>query len=163
MKEFHTKPLTYFLGLGTNLGDKDANLRAAVRLIGQRIGTVSALSSFYQTEPWGFSSPNTFLNAACRLQTTLSPDQVLDTTQAIERDMGRTLKSVDGTYHDRVIDIDLLLCYAADGTPVLADTPRLTLPHPLMHQRDFVLRPLAEIAPQVVHPLLKKTLAELLF
>lgn len=163
MKESHIKPLTYFFGLGTNLGDKDANLRAAIRLIGQRIGTVSALSSFYQTEPWGFSSPNTFLNAACRLQTTLSPDQVLDTTQAIERDMGRTLKSVDGTYHDRVIDIDLLLCYAADGTPVLADTPRLTLPHPLMHQRDFVLRPLAEIAPQVVHPLLKKTLAELLF
>lgn len=163
MKESHLKPLTYFLGLGTNLGDKDANLRAAVRLIGQRIGTVSALSSFYQTEPWGFSSPNAFLNAACRLQTTLSPNQVLNTTQAIERDMGRTLKSVDGTYHDRVIDIDLLLCYAADGTPVLADTPRLTLPHPLMHQRDFVLRPLAEIAPQVMHPLLKKTLAELLF
>ncbi len=140
----------YFLGLGTNLGNKEQNLRDAVQKIEERIGRVTSLSAFYATAPWGFDSANSFLNAACRVETPLSPLQVLDATQAIERELGRTAKSADGVYHDRIIDIDLLLCFTSEGEPVTLNHPRLTLPHPLMHLRDFVMRPLAEIAPEVV-------------
>lgn len=136
----------YFLGLGTNLGNKEQNLRNAVQKLEEQIGQVTALSSFHVTAPWGFTSANQFLNAACKVVTPLSPTQVLDATQAIEREMGRTCKSVNRTYHDRIIDIDLLLCFTAGGTPVTLDTPRLRLPHPLMHERDFVMKPLEEIA-----------------
>ena len=81
------------------------------------------------------------------MQTDLEVMEVLRVTQQIEREMGRTLKSVDGTYHDRLIDIDLLLCYDADGRSITLQTPELVLPHPLMYQRDFVMRPLREILP----------------
>lgn len=137
----------YYLGLGTNLGDKEQNLRTAVREIGERVGEVIALSAFYATEPWGFRSDNGFLNAACGVKTPLSPPEVLALTQEIERTMGRTCKSEGGVYHDRIIDIDLLLCLDASGRAVRVDTPQLKLPHPLMHLRDFVMKPLLEIAP----------------
>ena len=138
---------SFFLGLGTNLGDREQNLRTAVALLEERIGDVTSLSAFYATEPWGFHSENSFLNAVCCLLTSLPPHQVLGLTQEVERDMGRMLKSKDGIYHDRLIDIDLLLCLAPDGTPVLIDEPDLKLPHPLMHLRDFVMKPLLEIMP----------------
>ena len=96
-----------------------------------------SLSAFYATAPWGFSSDNTFLNAALCVDTALAPLEVLQTTQEIEREMGRTHKSVNAVYSDRVIDIDLLLCFADDGTPVLLDTPELKLPHPLMLGTPF--------------------------
>ena len=86
---------------------------------------------------------------------------MLRTTQEIEREMGRTRKSAGGVYTDRLIDIDLLLCYDPDGAPLLLDLPELKLPHPLMHQRSFVMQPLAEIAPGIVHPVLGKTIREL--
>ena len=145
-----------YLGLGTNLGDKAANLHAAVHLISGEIGKVISLSSFYATAPWGFESENSFLNAAICVETTLSPLEVLHATQAIERTLGRTQKSADGIYHDRIIDIDLLL-YNKE----IIKTAELTLPHPLMLQRDFVMKPLVEIAPDVVHPVAGKKLREL--
>ena len=143
-----------YFGLGTNLGDKEHNLRLAVRKIEERVGKVVSLSAFYATAPWGFSSEHTFLNAAACVETLLPPLSVLHLTQEIEREIGRTHKSVGGVYSDRVIDIDLLLY----GDQV----PELKLPHPLMHERRFVMEPLAEIAPDLVHPILKKKMRELL-
>lgn len=146
-----------YFSLGTNLGDKEQNLRLAVQNIEERIGKVISLSAFYATAPWGFTSENTFLNAALCVETQLSPLEILKITQEIEREMGRTHKSINGAYSDRVIDIDLLLY-----DDLVLDTPELKLPHPLMQERDFVMRPLAEIAPEVVHPVFKKTIRELL-
>lgn len=146
----------YYLGLGTNLGNKEQNLRDAVLKIEERIGKVVSLSAFYATAPWGFDSANGFLNAACRVDTRLHPLQVLETTQAVEHEMGRICKSVDGIYHDRIIDIDLLICLDISGKEVLMNTPQLELPHPLMHLRDFVMKPLKEIAPELIHQILLK-------
>ena len=146
-----------YFSLGTNLGNKEQNLRFAVQYIEERIGKVISLSAFYATAPWGFSSEHTFLNAAACVETLLSPLSVLHLTQEIEREIGRTHKSVGGVYSDRVIDIDLLLY-----DDRVLDTPELKLPHPLMHERRFVMEPLAEIAPDLVHPILKKKMRELL-
>ncbi len=145
-----------YLGLGTNLGDKEQNLRMSIKKIEERIGNVVSLSAFYATAPWGFSSENSFLNAAVCVETTLLPLQVLEETQRIERELGRTEKSVNGLYADRLIDIDLLLY-----DDRVMDAEGLVLPHPLMTERRFVMEPLSEIAPDVVHPVLHKTMKEL--
>lgn len=147
---------TIYLGLGTNLGDKEANLRTAIYKLQERIGKQVSLSSFYETAPWGFKSDHSFLNAAIGLETNLSPIEVLHITQEIEKELGRTKKSVNGSYSDRLIDIDILLY----DTLVL-QTPELTIPHPLMTERDFVMNPLIEIAGNVIHPTRQKTLSEL--
>ena len=135
---------TAYLSLGTNLGDKEHNLLSAISEIERRIGPVKAQSAFLATEPWGFESQNTFLNAAIRIKTELSPLELLDETQQIERDLGRRQKSVNGQYHDRIIDIDILL-YGEENI----NEPDLIIPHPLMWQRDFVIEPLLEIAPHL--------------
>ena len=135
---------TYYLSLGTNLGDKEGNLRRALQLIEERIGAIASLSAFHVSEPWGFQSDNSFLNACCAVNTIFSPLAMLDATQQIECDLGRTEKSQDGIYHDRLIDIDILLY---DDWHI--DTPELTIPHPLMWERDFVTTPLHEIAPDI--------------
>ncbi len=96
-----------FLGLGSNLGDREENIAKALALLELRAGKISAVSSMYRTEPVGFESDNYFINAACALQTDLQPLEVLDCTQAIEKKLGRTVKSTDGKYHDRIIDIDI--------------------------------------------------------
>lgn len=129
-----------YLSLGTNLGDLVQNLRQAVELLGEKVGRVERESSVYYSAPWGFESENRFANIVVRLWTEMEPLQVLHETQEIERLMGRTHKSAGGVYTDRIIDIDILLF----GN-LQMDTPELTIPHPLMHLRDFVQVPLAEI------------------
>ena len=113
-----------YLSLGSNLGDRKKNLEDALSLIGDLVGHVCRVSSFIETEPWGFDSKNTFLNAACLVETALTPEQCLNITQEIERKLGRKAKSVD-SYEDRPIDIDLL---SYDNLNI--NTPELTLPHP---------------------------------
>jgi len=146
-----------YLGLGTNLGDKEKNLRTAILKIEKQIGNIHSLSAFYATAPWGFISGNNFLNAVVSVETPLSPYDLLDITKQIEWEVGRTHKSVNNIYADRLIDIDLLL-YA----DCIINTPDLTLPHPLMHERRFVMEPLAEIAPNLMHPVLGKTMQDIL-
>lgn len=129
-----------YLGLGTNLGDKEGNIVAAIEKIGELIGDVVRQSALYHTKPWGFDSDNEFVNAAVAVDTTLSPRELLAATQQIERSMGRKEKSKDGVYHDRIIDIDILLY----GDKHVCELD-LVIPHPLMHERDFVMKPLGEI------------------
>lgn len=144
-----------YLGIGTNLGDKEGNIRRAVELIGRRAGRVLAVSPLYESDPWGFVSENRFANAAVRVDTPLTPEELLAETQRIERDMGRQTKS-DGAYTDRIIDIDILLY-----DMLVTDTETLKIPHPLLPVRDFVVIPLAAIAPGLVHPTLHKRMDEL--
>lgn len=129
-----------YLGLGSNMGDCHRNMEQAIRLIDERVGQVVRQSSFIETEPWGFESDNRFLNAVILCETSLTPRQVLETTQQIERDMGRRKKSVNRQYADRQIDIDILLY-----DDVTVDEPDLRIPHPLMNEREFVMKPLEEI------------------
>ena len=137
-----------YLGLGSNLGDCRKNLERAIRLIDDRVGQVTRQSSFIETEPWGFQSQNKFTNAVILCETTKTPREVLMLTQQIERDMGRR-KMVNGQwsmvngqriYADRPIDIDILLY-----DDLTIDEPDLKIPHPLMHERDFVMIPLEEV------------------
>ena len=144
-----------YLGLGTNVGNKRRNMITAAALLAERVGDILALSGFYETEPWGFESENFFLNAAVKLKTSFSPLEVLQITQQIEKELGRTEKS-NGVYHHRNIDIEILL-YEDEVLQI----PELTLPHPLMDERKFVMDPLAEIAPFVVHPVLKERIIDL--
>ena len=129
------------------MGDCRKNLERAIRLIADRVGAVTRQSSFIETEPWGFESENRFLNAVILCETTQTPREVLRLTQQIERDMGRRKVvggglTVDGQriYSDRIVDIDILLY-----DDLTVDEPDLKIPHPLMHQRDFVMIPLKEI------------------
>ena len=147
---------TIYLGLGTNTGNREENLTAAIAELSQLSGLCISKSAFMETEPWGFESNNRFLNCTVALETDIPPLELLDMTESIERKLGRTVKSVNGVYHDRIIDIDILLY----GNMVI-NSERLTIPHPLMHKRDFVLFPLCEIAADVKHPVLNKTIFEL--
>ena len=140
-----------YLALGTNSGNKAVNLLRAMGFIAEKIGVFSAISSVYETKPWGFESENDFLNMAVCVETQLHPDEILSITQAIEKIIGRTQKT-NHTYQDRLIDIDLI---AYDDLILQSDN--LQLPHPLFHKRQFVLEPFNEIAPDFVHPVLHKT------
>ena len=133
------------MGLGSNLGNKEENIHKAITLIGERVGLVVRQSSLISSEPWGFQSPNSFLNAVVCCETELTPRQVLQTTQQIERELGKrkihaTKRKGIINYQDRPIDIDILL-YG----DLIVDEPDLKIPHPLMQQRDFVMIPLNEI------------------
>ena len=138
-----------YLGLGSNLGNRQQNIEDAVRLVQERVGQVVRQSSLMESEPWGFESCHNFFNAVILCLTTKTPREVLTLTQQIERDLGRKKKSVrltvsqtvsDRQYADRPIDIDILLY-----DDLTIDELDLKIPHPLMHQRDFVMKPLREI------------------
>jgi 2-amino-4-hydroxy-6-hydroxymethyldihydropteridine diphosphokinase len=145
-------PSVVYLSLGSNVGDRDAELRDAQARLGAE-GRVVAASSFYETEPVEFTDQPWFLNCAIALETTTTPQQLMAAILGIEKEMGRQRLQNKGP---RTIDIDILLF----GDTAL-DSPQLTIPHPAMHHRRFVLEPLAEIAPEVLHPVLKKTIREL--
>lgn len=135
--------LIYF-GIGTNLGNREANLQTALQLLDERVGEQLACSSVYRSAPQGFVSDNEFANIVAVYETEYSPEEVLLLTQQIERDMGRTEKSVNGVYHDRVIDIDLLQAIL-NSKAIIQNSSTLTLPHPRMQERDFVMIPLREV------------------
>lgn len=131
---------TVYLSLGTNLGNKQSQLLAAIGMLREQVGRVERVSSFIETAPWGFESNHNFLNACVCLATELQPLDLLRITQQIERSLGRREKSHDGIYHDRPIDIDILLF-----DDLSLSTPELTIPHPHMKEREFVMKPLKEI------------------
>lgn len=145
-----------YLGLGTNLGDKERNLENAVTILSLEVGKILRQSSYYVSKPWGFDSANEFLNVVVLVETNLPPFDLLGKTQEIERKLGRTIKTSED-YADRLIDIDILLY-----DNLIIDQPTLKIPHPLMTERDFVLIPLSEISPNLVHPVSGKSIVDLL-
>jgi 2-amino-4-hydroxy-6-hydroxymethyldihydropteridine diphosphokinase len=133
-----------YFGIGTNLGDREANLRTALRLLDERVGQQLASSSIYRSAPQGFLSDNEFVNIVVAYHTTYSLEDLLLITQNIEQEMGRTQKSVGGVYYDRIIDIDLLQA-THHSSLITHHSSNLTLPHPRMQERDFVMIPLKEV------------------
>lgn len=131
-----------YVAFGSNLGNREELIARAAGMLGRKIGRLVRMSGLYETAPEGFASENLFMNAAAAYETRMKAADILDISQQIERELGRRMKSRNGTYHDRTIDIDLL--WKSDET---ASTPQLTLPHPRMKERLFVMEPLAEIAP----------------
>lgn len=147
----------FYIGLGSNIGEKEHIIKQAIALIGERIGIVEARSSMYQTQADGFVSDNLFMNAVISVRSALEPHEVLLRTHQIEVEMGcSTHRNADGTYCDRLLDIDLIAC-----DDIVCCDDILTLPHPRMHLRNFVLDPLCEIAPQWEHPILHCTASQL--
>lgn len=147
-----------YLSLGSNVGDREHQLRDAIARL-ETAGRVVSVSSFYETEPVEFADQAWFLNCAVTLETTATAEQLLAALLDIERQMGRQRRQKKGP---RTIDIDILLFVDPMTGDAVIDSPELTVPHPAMHQRRFVLQPLAEIAPEVRHPVLKKTIREML-
>ncbi|MDA3929805.1 MAG: 2-amino-4-hydroxy-6-hydroxymethyldihydropteridine diphosphokinase [Prolixibacteraceae bacterium] len=145
-----------FLSLGTNLGDKEKNLSRAIRYINVGIGQMIDLSGLYETEPWGFESNEKFLNMVIEIVTDLTPLEMIDKCLEIENKLGRIRKVFKG-YSSRTIDIDILFY-----DDIVLSEANLILPHPHIQNRRFILEPLCEIAPDFIHPVLNKTLKELL-
>lgn len=147
-----------YIALGSNIGDRASILAQAVGLLSERVGVVTVESKVVETEPVGFVSEHPFLNQLVAVDTELSPLEVLETTQNIERELGRWRKSVDGVYLDRTCDLDIILY----GDRIIEEA-FLTIPHKLFRERKFVLEPLAEIAPEVIDPVTGKRINELLW
>ena len=129
-----------YLSLGSNLGWRKRNIEKAIHQIELKIGHVERLSSFYESASWGYQSKHRYINACAKIMTTLNPEELLNVTQQIERELGRTSKTQNGIYQDRPIDIDILLY-----DDLTCATERLILPHPHMKERPFVMIPLDEI------------------
>lgn len=150
---FAKKYINVYLGLGSNQGDRNANLKTAAALISKQIGKIAKHSHVYETQPWGNPDQEAFLNQVIMVNTVLDPRGLLDTASKIEREMGRTRKEKWGP---RIIDIDILFY----GKRIIRDKG-LEIPHPELHKRAFVLVPLMEIAPELEHPVLKQPIDEL--
>lgn len=146
-----------FFSFGSNLGNKYENIENTYKKIESRIGDIVSQSDFYITEPIGFKSNNLFVNSACEVHSNINIIDIFAESQLIEKEIGRVEKSRNLKFSDRIIDIDLIL---ADN--LIINTPNLTIPHPRFHTRHFVLAPLCEIAPDMIHPIFKKTISELL-
>ena len=145
---------TAYLLLGGNLGDREANLKKAIELLNDKIGNVIAISSLYETAAWGKTDQPSFLNQAVSLETRLTALEVLEYALSIEQELGRVRKDKWG---ERLIDIDLILF----GDEIINIPDKLQVPHPHMQDRKFVMEPLAEIAPEVIHPLLGETMLDI--
>ena len=146
-----------FLSLGSNIGDRLLNIQHAVSMlaISDKISVIKC-SSFYETEPWGVKNQNWFLNAAIAIDTVFSPIELLNTTQSIEHQMGRN-RNNEERWHERIIDIDILMF----NDDIISIADKLIIPHPYMHERAFVLVPMLEVKSDLIHPVYKKTIAEL--
>ena len=146
-----------YLSLGSNSGDRVGYLQQAASLIGAAndINVITS-SSFYETEPWRMDSKNWFVNAVIQISTSLTPQDLLDVCKRIESQLGRKRDEESDKYSDRTIDIDILFY-----DNLITCNDNLTIPHPLIHKRAFVLVPMLEIAQDFVHPLFKKTISDL--
>lgn len=152
------------LNIGTNLGHRLSNIDRAVALLSATPGIGGlTVSQPVTSEPWGFDSDNTFVNVGVRLDTTLTPLQLLDATQLVEQTISTASHRDDsGNYRDRLIDIDIIAFTMDDGNDLVTTSTRLTIPHPLMHLREFVLIPMSQLAPEWRHPLMHLTAPQLL-
>lgn len=135
---------TVYLGLGSNIGNRKRMIAQAIENINKQVGVVVRQSALYETKPWGFESPNDFINAAICCETELAPRALMRKLQSIELQMGRVGKTIGEQYQDRVIDIDILLY-----DDIKVNEPDLKIPHPYMREREFVMIPLKEIFPTV--------------
>ena len=150
--------MIYYLNIGTNLGDRHANIAAAVAALEQRTRASVRISDAVETPAWGFSSPNDFLNVGVSLKSHIRPLDMLTLLKDIERTMGSSIhRDAAGNYADRIIDIDIV---AIDE--MVVDEPTLQVPHRHLAQREFFLRPMAQLAPHWMHPLLHKSATQLL-
>lgn len=156
MEHIDNNEYSLFLSLGSNLGNKENNIEIAYKLIEKQIGRIISKSAFFYSLPVGFESDNNFVNSVCEVVLNINVYDAFAITQDIEYVMGRIDKSSGGVYGDRVIDIDLILF----GDRIILND-NLIIPHPRFHEREFVLTPLSEIAPNRIHPIYNKTILEI--